>query len=84
MPIPTKANIPIAPPEDRAPWNNTLRGQYISLYIDTYGNPNWDWSSLDIHHVIPRERGGGNSFINLFPLPRDLHQQVVTPWWINY
>lgn len=84
MPIPTKANMPVVPLEDRVPWNNTLRGQYITAYINTYGNPNWDWSLLDIHHVIPREYGGTNSFYNLFPLPRDLHQQRVTPWWSSY
>jgi 5-methylcytosine-specific restriction endonuclease McrA len=40
--------------------------------------------NLHIHHVIPREYGGDNSFDNLYPLPRDIHQQVVTPWWVNY
>lgn len=84
MPIPARADMPVVPLEERAPWNNTLRGQYITAYIDTYGNPNWDWSLIDIHHVIPREYGGGNTFGNLYPLPRDLHQQVVTPWWSSY
>jgi len=84
MPVPERANIPVVPLEKRAPWNTTLRGQYIKLYIDTYGNPGWDWKPIDIHHVIPREYGGGNNFSNLYPLPRTMHQNVVNPWWINY
>nr|WP_286119127.1 HNH endonuclease [Thermoactinomyces sp. DSM 45891] len=34
-----------------------------------------------MHHIIPREYGGTNDFDNLIPLPRDFHQQRVTPWW---
>lgn len=84
MPTPTRADMAVVPLEKRAPWNNTLRGQYIASYIDSYGNPNWDWSGVDIHHVIPREYGGGNSFSNLYPLPRTIHQQSVSPWWASY
>ncbi|MBP1916965.1 hypothetical protein J2Z23_003950 [Lederbergia galactosidilyticus] len=28
--------------------------------------------------------GEQNNFENLFPLPRDIHQQIVTPWWASY
>jgi len=57
MPTPTRADMAVVPLEKRAPWNNTLRGQYIASYIDSYGNPNWDWSGVDIHHVIQESTG---------------------------
>ncbi|MFS8602541.1 HNH endonuclease [Priestia megaterium] len=84
MPIPERADMKAVPIEKRVPWNNTLRGQYIKKFIDTYGDPKWDWSTADIHHVVPREYGGTNNFSNLYPLTRELHQQVVSPWWVNY
>ncbi|MED2937523.1 HNH endonuclease signature motif containing protein, partial [Cytobacillus horneckiae] len=82
LPFPARADYKTVPLEDRVPWNNTLRGKYIKDYINTYGDPKWDWSALDIHHVRPRERGGQNNFANLYPIPRDIHQQIVTPWWV--
>lgn len=84
MPVPTKANMAVVPNANVVPWNNTLRGKYISAYIDKYGDPKWNWADADIHHVVPREYGGGNSFNNLYPLPRTMHQQIVTPWWASY
>ncbi|MER0467170.1 HNH endonuclease signature motif containing protein [Bacillus cabrialesii subsp. cabrialesii] len=33
-----------------------------------------------MHHVIPRERGGNNSFNNLLAM----HQQLLNPWWARY
>ncbi|WP_337969580.1 HNH endonuclease signature motif containing protein [Virgibacillus salexigens] len=77
------------PPEDRVPWNNELRGEYIAEYIDRYGDPtkkdpDFAWKDYDIHHIIPREYGGSNYFNNLIPLKREFHSQNVTPWWTNY
>jgi hypothetical protein len=77
------------PVEQRVPWNNDLRGQFIAQYIERYGDPkqkdpNFDWADYDIHHIIPREYGGTNDFDNLIPLRREFHQQNVTPWWTNY
>ncbi|MCR6111799.1 HNH endonuclease [Bacillus sp. A301a_S52] len=68
-------------PVERA---DNLRATFIAWYIDTYGNPRWDWSPLDIHHVRPLKYGGSNNMSNLFPVPRDFHQQVISPWWTNY
>ncbi|MFC7782904.1 hypothetical protein ACFQWC_00240 [Rossellomorea sp. GCM10028870] len=36
MPTPTRADMAVVPLEDRSPWNNTLRGQYIASYIDVW------------------------------------------------
>ncbi len=77
------------PADQRVPWDNILRGEYIAKYIETYGdpkkqNPNFNWSDYDIHHIIPKEYGGTNDFNNLIPLKREFHQQNVTPWWTNY
>lgn len=82
MPTPARANLPKV--DNPVPWDNYKRGEYIAQYINTYGNPDWDWSGLDIHHVIPRIHGGSNSFGNLYPLPRTIHQQKVNPWWAAY
>ncbi|MEG7378897.1 HNH endonuclease signature motif containing protein [Bacillus subtilis] len=85
MPVPAKANFPIIPKDDREEWDSSDdRNNYIKKYIKTYGDPKWNWSGLDIHHVLPREYGGDNSFNNLFPLPRDMHQQILNPWWMKY
>ncbi|MFY3790550.1 hypothetical protein ACOQFO_02340 [Ureibacillus sp. MALMAid1270] len=84
MPRPTQANMSVVPLESRVPWDNTLRGSYISAYIGSYGSPSWDWAAYDIHHVIPREYGGTNQFSNLFPVPRTVHQQTINPWWSAY
>ncbi|WP_083426426.1 HNH endonuclease signature motif containing protein [Thermoactinomyces sp. DSM 45891] len=58
----------------------------MAEYIGKYGDPkkkddSFNWADYDIHHIIPREYGGTNDFDNLIPLPRDFHQQRVTPWW---
>jgi len=85
LPLPSRADLPKVPEKDRVDWDSSKdRGAYIKKYIDTYGNPKWDWSAIDIHHVIPRERGGNNSFNNLYPLPRTMHQQLLNPWWARY
>jgi hypothetical protein len=67
------------------PWDSSKdRGAYITYYINTYGNPGWDWASYDIHHIKPREYGGGNEKSNLIPVPRSIHQQLITAWWNSY
>ncbi|OOZ79438.1 HNH endonuclease [Bacillus cereus] len=82
MPIPARANLTKV--DNPVIWDNYKRAAYIAEYVNTYGNPGWDWSALDIHHVIPRIYGGSNSFGNLYPLPREIHQQIVNPWWSAY
>lgn len=84
MARPTKANMPVVPAANRVPWNNTLRGNFISGYINSYGTPPWKWADYDIHHVIPREYGGSNASSNLFPVTRQIHQQTINPWWASY
>lgn len=56
-----------------------MRNKYIKWYIGKYRDPKWDWSGLDIHHVIPLEYGGDNKMGNLYALTRTLHQQEVSP-----
>ncbi|WP_461182802.1 HNH endonuclease signature motif containing protein [Virgibacillus kimchii] len=84
MPTPYRTDLQRIPNSERVPWNPTLRANYIRDYIDTYGDPQWDWAPIDIHHVVQRQYGGTNSFDNLYPLPRELHQQVVERWWDHY
>ncbi|MDN4620255.1 HNH endonuclease signature motif containing protein [Paenibacillus sp. PsM32] len=65
-------------------WDNDKRGAYISWYISTYGNPNITWGGYDIHHIKPREYGGSNANSNLMPVPRNLHNSLISPWWASY
>ncbi|GAB1303970.1 HNH endonuclease signature motif containing protein [Bacillus altitudinis] len=84
LPAPTKANMKWYKPEDRVKRDKDIRNKYIRWYIGKYGDPKWDWSGLDIHHVIPLEYGGDNKMGNLYALTRTLHQQEVSPWWRGY
>ncbi len=49
-----------------------------------YQVPDGGWANYDIHHIIPRERGGTNAFDNLVPVPREYHQRTINPWWSGY
>lgn len=51
-----------------------------------YRDQKWGtkWPGADIHHELPIKYGEKNSMSNLFPLPRELHQQTGTPWWASY
>jgi RHS repeat-associated protein len=81
VPFP-EGNLERIPPENRTPWNNITRGQFIKQWYDNgYSTPEGGWAAYDIHHILPREYGGTNDFWNLVPLLRDLHQFIVTPWW---
>ncbi|WP_254610324.1 HNH endonuclease signature motif containing protein [Bacillus tequilensis] len=84
MPVPAKANFPAVPADKREKWTSTDRGNYIKKYIDKYGDPKWNWKGFDIHHVLPLKCGGKNNFDNLYPLPRDIHQNVLNRWWDKY
>ncbi|MFJ7927672.1 HNH endonuclease signature motif containing protein [Peribacillus sp. NPDC096448] len=83
---PTKANIKVVPVEDRTERDYKLKDKFMTWYIKTYGDPKWGpkWPGADIHHELPLKYGGTNAMSNLFPLPRDLHQKTVTPWWASY
>lgn len=53
MPTPERADYPEVPKEKRVdPLTSEERGQCIKKFIDTYGDPKWDWSKYDIHHVV--------------------------------
>ena len=78
-------DLPVVPKEDRVPWGRQERGEYIKEWYDRgYPTPEGGWSQYDIHHIQPREYGGTNDFENLVPVPRDVHQTVINPWWRKY
>ncbi|MFE0505485.1 hypothetical protein ACWF7H_26940 [Peribacillus butanolivorans] len=83
---PTKAKIAVVPEEKRTKRDTKLKGKFMPWYIKTYGDPNWGpkWPNADIHHELPLKYGETNAMSNLFPLPRDLHQKTVNPWWASY
>lgn len=37
-----------------------------------------------IYHILPREYRGTNSYTNLIPVPRNLHESFITAWWNSY
>lgn len=82
---PYRADYTKIPVEDRVTWNSsTERDKYIKEYIIRYGDPKWNWSDYDLHHIIQRQYGGTNDFTNLIPLKRSYHQDIVEGWWRYY
>jgi hypothetical protein len=84
MPEPSTTTWKVVPENERTKREPKLKNKYIRWYIDTYGNPRWDWSGIHVHHVRPLKYGGTNAMRNLYPVPADFHIKVVTPWWANY
>lgn len=85
MPIPKTTKYKWLPPEKRVSRNSeNYRKKYINWYNKKYGVPPFNWKDADIHHVRPLNYGGDHRISNLFALPKSLHQNVVTPWWVNY
>lgn len=43
-----------------------------------------NWSSVQIHHIRPRQYGGAlNDFNNLMPVKTESHR-AITSWFRNY
>lgn len=83
---PTKANIKVVPKEERTKRKSNLKTTFRKWYTKEYGDPKYgkDWPGIDVHHELPLKYGGTNSMSNLFPLPEEIHDKVVTPWWGSY
>ena len=64
-------------------WNG--RSKYIKQYEEKYGKqPSSFWSSVQIHHIRPRQYGGAlNDFNNLMPVKTESHR-AITSWFRNY
>lgn len=46
--------------------------------------PSSFWSSVQIHHIHPRQYGGAlNDFNNLMPVKTESHR-AITSWFRNY
>jgi len=81
VPFPEGNTTPV-PKENRVEWDNYKRADFIAQWMkDGYPAPDDGWGKVDIHHILPRERGGTNDFWNLVPVDRDVHQQQFSPWW---
>ena len=53
----------IVPKGDRVAWEIEQRAQYIAEWHRRgYPTPMGGWDRYDIHHIHPREYGGGNDF----------------------
>ncbi|GAB5904565.1 HNH endonuclease signature motif containing protein [Mycobacteroides chelonae] len=84
MPFPA-GDLDRVPGAERSDWTKMDRYYYIKQWHDMgYTEPPGGWDIYDIHHIRPREFGGDNSFENLIPVPRPVHNQRITPWWNNY
>lgn len=80
-----EGNLQKVPKDQRVEWNNQTRADYIKEWYDRgYKTPEGGWDKYDIHHIKPREYGGDNSFDNLVPVERTLHQNEFNPFWLGY
>jgi RHS repeat-associated protein len=70
----------------RVQWDSRSdRAEYIRQWHEMgYAEPAGGWELYDIHHILPREFGGSNDFWNLVPVLRQIHNEVLTPWWNAY
>ena len=64
---PPPDNLEIVPKDQREIWNTDNRGDFIAeWYARGYSTPEGGRDKYEIHHIIPLEYGGDNSFENLF------------------
>ena len=49
-----------------------------------YKTPRGGWERYDIHHIKPREFGGGNDFWNLVPVEQQMHQDLFNSFWRDF
>ena len=78
-------NLKVIPKENRVEWNSSGRQSYIREWHDRgFPRPEGGWGEYDIHHIQPRQYGGTNSFDNLVPVRRKLHQEEFNTWWDAY
>ena len=84
IPLPSDDLVKV-PSNQQVIWDSTQRGLYIKEWYDNgFATPAGGWENYDIHHIVPREYGGGNDFWNLVPVERTIHQQQFNPWWTAY
>lgn len=85
-PIPFPAGqLKRVPVQQRVAWGNAERGAFIREWHERgYATPRGGWDNYDIHHIHPRELGGGNSFWNLVPVERATHQTQLNTFWMEF
>lgn len=67
-------------------WTSNDRYEYIKKYSELHPSNGWNWNGVvtHIHHVRPRNLGGTNDYNNLIPIPRTVHEGLVSPWFAAY
>jgi hypothetical protein len=84
IPFPS-GNLTKVPKDQRVIFETKERGAFIKEWYDRgYETPRGGWGEYDIHHIRPKEYGGDNSFDNLTPVLRRMHQDEFNPWWQNF
>jgi hypothetical protein len=85
IPFPGQGMKQVAPAL-RSPWGKGIqRYQYRKSWIEQgFKEPEGGWPKYDLHHIRPREFGGDNSFENIVPVLRDVHQNQFNVWWRDY
>lgn len=77
--------LQVVPEAQRAPWTNMHRYRFIKEWHDRgYPEPPGGWGRYEVHHIQPRLYGGSNDFDNLTPLPKEVHNGIVSAWWTGY
>ncbi len=75
----------ITPIAERVVWDSKMdRYKFIKEWIEKgYSTPEGGWELYDIHHILPREYGGGNDFWNLYRLSEKLIKIYLINFGIN-
>jgi RHS repeat-associated protein len=84
IPFPT-GNLQHVPIDKRIAWGANERYEFIrEWHRRGYPTPRGGWDKYDVHHIHPRELGGGNDFWNLVPVERGTHQKMFNEFWRTF
>ena len=82
IPNPNGAYVPNNSSTRPNEFTSQFKQHFKEWWIEVKGFP-WPEGDLNIHHILPLKFGGTNSFDNLAPLPKNLHN-LFTYWWSGF
>jgi hypothetical protein len=82
VPMPNGAYVPNNSSTRSSEFTPQVKQQFKLWWTIEKGFP-WPQGKVEIHHIQPLKFGGSNSFENLVPLPKDVHD-LFTSWWNRF